>query len=373
MVLLLGAGEVNAAAAAEGRAANASPTKPAAPTLTVLFTGDNNGEVNHCGCRVNPSGGLSRRKTIIDEARRAGPVLVLDAGNALTRAVGDTQGNSKLRAELLIQLMAELGTQGMAAGARDLTFGVDFLKTQAEKAKLPVLSANLVGADGKRIFPASRTLTVGGLRVALIGLSPPGVVPASPKARGELPVAAALNEAKKLRPKSDLVIVLAAVPFADSLQLVNEGKALIDFVLQSNDARGMGLAQEGPHGWVVPTGERGRQLAQLALRVPPRATGRFLDQDERSRNEQVLEMIRGQLAATQAKLQAAPEAERAPLKALLKSFQEREATVARTLDAGSKGAKKTFQLSFRTLGLDVKEDAAVQAKIQKVEAAPGTH
>src|SRR5690242_18228401 len=108
---------------------------------------------------MNPAGGLARRKTIVEKARAAGPVLVLDAGNALFKLPNSQE---RERAELILQAMGQLGTAAMAAGAKDLALGASFLKAAAAKAKVPVLSANLFGPDKKRIFEASTVATVGG-------------------------------------------------------------------------------------------------------------------------------------------------------------------------------------------------------------------
>ena len=99
--------------------------------LTVLFTGDNGGEIADCGCAHNPSGGLARRKTAIDAARKEGPVLVLDSGNALFKVVSYVSDNAQAKAGLIAHALVKMGTAGMAVGARDLSYGPEFLKALA--------------------------------------------------------------------------------------------------------------------------------------------------------------------------------------------------------------------------------------------------
>src|SRR5262249_30859511 len=170
--------------------------------------------------------------------RAAGPVLLLDAGNALFEASSTADPKAKVKAELILRVMGELKTAAMAVGARDLALGPEFLAQTARRAGVPVLSANLT-RDGKPIFPASTVATVAGVRGGLVGASPaiqgldryPGV-------RGEPPVRAALAEAARLRPRVDLLIALSATTWADALQLAGEGGALFDFVIQSGEQRG---------------------------------------------------------------------------------------------------------------------------------------
>src|SRR5690606_33230947 len=57
-----------------------APARTVAP-FTILVMGDNRGEIVPCGCKDFPRGGLPRRATFVQEARAAGPVLLLDAGD----------------------------------------------------------------------------------------------------------------------------------------------------------------------------------------------------------------------------------------------------------------------------------------------------
>src|SRR5262249_7953154 len=122
--------------------------------LTLVFTGDDGGEIGPCGGKHNPSGGLARRKGVIDRLREQGPILMLDAGNALFKVPAGVDAAAKVRAEFLLKTMGTLGTVAMPAGLRDLAAGVDFLKKTAESAGVRVLSVNLT-SKGKSLFPAS--------------------------------------------------------------------------------------------------------------------------------------------------------------------------------------------------------------------------
>jgi len=50
------------------------------------FSGNVNGELDPCGCAVNPKGGLDRRLNFVrklNEDKNSNPLLLVDAGNAL--------------------------------------------------------------------------------------------------------------------------------------------------------------------------------------------------------------------------------------------------------------------------------------------------
>ena len=74
-----------------------------APDLTIVTTGDNGGEVAPCGCAFNPTGGLPKRKTSLAALEKKGPVLVLDAGNALFQGTGVTDEKKQERAAFILR------------------------------------------------------------------------------------------------------------------------------------------------------------------------------------------------------------------------------------------------------------------------------
>lgn len=252
----------------------------------------------------------------------------------------------------------------MAAGARDLNEGAQFLKQNAAKAKVTVLSANLRRA-GKPIFPASIIKRIGGARVGLIGASPPGKM-LQADLEG-LPVREALAEARRLRPKVDVVVVLAAVSYADALQLSKEAGKDVDFILQSNESRGVGSAQNMGDNFVVPTGERGRQIGRLELQLAGR--GPFVDTDERRRVEQTLDNLDRQL--TNLKRRQKEDATPATQKALEQTqanFEGRKAIVQKELASlASAFQRKSFTLKFETLGPDVPDDPRLKELVTRLE------
>src|SRR5438105_13753737 len=120
---------------------------------------------------MNPMGGLPRRKTVLAKPEPKLPRLIVDAGNALFRAPGLDDDNSKKRARFILETMGELGTQAMAVGARDLGAGLPYLLEISKGSKVKLLSANLRD-NGKAPFEASTVLTAGAVKIGVVGLSP---------------------------------------------------------------------------------------------------------------------------------------------------------------------------------------------------------
>jgi len=148
----------------------APPPAPRAPLkLTVLHTNDHHG-------RFWPNGegeyGIAARKTLIDRVRAevkaaGGHVLLLDGGDVNTGVPeSDLQD-----AEPDFKAMSMLGYDAMALGNHEFDKPIPVLRKQAGWANFPLLSANIYGADGKRLFEPFRIFERGGYRIAVIGLT----------------------------------------------------------------------------------------------------------------------------------------------------------------------------------------------------------
>ncbi|HJW72772.1 MAG TPA: bifunctional UDP-sugar hydrolase/5'-nucleotidase [Geothrix sp.] len=114
-----------------------------------------------------------------------------------------------------LAIMNALGYAAMAVGNHDFDFGLPMLRTLEKQAKFPLLSANTLDAQGKPAFATYRLISVGGVRVALVGFTTPKV-PAMTEP-GNIPglsfqdlVVAARTLVPRLREqeKADVVIAL---------------------------------------------------------------------------------------------------------------------------------------------------------------------
>jgi len=224
---------------------------------------------------------------------------------------------SLARAEFILEQMGALGTVAMAAGGRDLVGGVPLLKQAGVKSGVKVLSANMRGPDGAAIFPASTVAKVGGLSIGLVGLSPPGPVTTTLGVQCLDPVKAALDEAAALRPRVDVVVVLAGIEYAQAMELAKAAPGTVDFVLQSWDRRNDREARKVGSAWLVAGIDQGKALARLELTVSGK--GPFADASK-----------------------------------------------------GKVAGPRSFRLSFTDLGADVASDPGLQGLVEKIEPRPAT-
>ncbi len=121
--------------------------------------------------------------------------------------------------------------------------------------------------------------------------------------------------------------------------------------------------------YVVPTGDRGRQIGRLQLQMTGR--GPFVDSEERRRLEQTLEHLDRQL--TTVKLRQTEDATPATQKALQQTeanFETRKATVQKQLASLASGPQRqTFTLQFETLGPEMPDDPRLRELVTRLEPA----
>ncbi|HZA50957.1 MAG TPA: 5'-nucleotidase [Myxococcaceae bacterium] len=296
-------------------------------------------------------------------------MLLLDAGNALWKAGAGADGETKRRAAFVLETMGKLGTAAMAAGARDLTAGPAWLKEQSERAGVRIVSANLLDAGGKRLFPASIVVDLAGKKIAVIGASPVG---SFEDARGGPIVASVVAEARKVRPKVDVVLVLAAVPYADALQLSREAGTAVDFIFQSHEGRGIGPMQRGDSHFVLRTGDRGRQVGRLSIDVA--GVGPWVDPAELERNQQAMASLEGHIAEVKRRLDAAPDAQtKAALEETARHFAQRRNELSAQVQAARTAGGRKVALDWLTLTGQFQEDATLAAAVKRIEPHGAAH
>nr|WP_163994218.1 5'-nucleotidase [Pyxidicoccus caerfyrddinensis] len=303
-------------------------------------------------------------------------MVLLDAGNALFRKpVRQDEPLVTQRAELVLEQMEALGTTAMAVGHRDLSQGLGWLRKAAQgpKKKLKLLSANLVDKAGKAPFAASTVVEAGGLKVGVVGVSPEGAPPGEPTLKGRPPLEAALAEARKLRQKSkvDVVVVLAAVPYQEAVKLAIIAGDAVDFVVESHESKGIGIGElVGTHTAVFPAGELGRQLTRLELSVD--GPGPSVDLGSGTRARQQLVVVEGNLLKAHERLAATrDEPTRADLSRTIVELEGRMRQLETEVDVKAPAGGRAHQLSYLTLGLAVADDPAVKQKVEQLEP-PGS-
>jgi Mg-chelatase subunit ChlD len=148
-------------------AASATHAAPA-----VLFTADTEGHAGPCDTCPHGRGlgGLDRRATLVAGQRQGGPVVLVDAGNALFG--NDDSGAGPLGgARLVAQAYAKTGYDAANLSYRDFRAGRDATLKLIEEVGLTAVSANLVDAAGRPVVKPYVVIDCGGEKVAVVGVT----------------------------------------------------------------------------------------------------------------------------------------------------------------------------------------------------------
>ncbi|MDH4120481.1 MAG: multiheme c-type cytochrome [Deltaproteobacteria bacterium] len=111
-----------------------APSAILLPSVTVLAAGDLLGEITPCGCVGKQLGGLPRRLTAVEQARKHTPgLVVVDLGNNFPPPT--SQG--RLKAALIQPLLARTRPAAVLPGPNELAYGLNALDKQ-----LPYVASN---------------------------------------------------------------------------------------------------------------------------------------------------------------------------------------------------------------------------------------
>jgi len=145
----------------------APDTPPPAATGTWFAAGEEHGYLEPCGCTRPQLGGLARKGT----ALKGAPLL--ENGDLVTEG-----GRlSELKFETFLLALSEIGCVCLNIGEGDLELGLDFLKSAEGMASFPLISANLLGSNGERVFPPTADFEIDGRAVRVIGVLDPALAP----------------------------------------------------------------------------------------------------------------------------------------------------------------------------------------------------
>ncbi|HEV8118432.1 MAG TPA: bifunctional UDP-sugar hydrolase/5'-nucleotidase [Thermoanaerobaculia bacterium] len=206
LVLAIGAGLATAAA----RAAEPRPRD-----VTILYTTDFHSAFDPIPAYWLPGspklGGAAQLAAMVNDIRkREETVFLFDAGDMFTGMLSNLT-----RGEALMEMMLTMGYDAMAIGNHEFDYGGENFIRQMNRVPFPVLAANVFYKGTNRYYSRPYTfLERNGVRLLVIGIiGQDARSVALPSGITDLdftdPIPAVRAIVKELRPKADLVVVLA--------------------------------------------------------------------------------------------------------------------------------------------------------------------
>ena len=145
-------------------------------TITMVVSGSVHGQLDPCGWKKNPLGGLSRKLVGVNELKKKGlDPIILDAGDLFFSTPEITVNNRKseiFRAKAILEGYEKIGCDLLNIGKYELAAGMPFLKDIMTSTQIPLISANIRDSKtGKLIFRPYSILERNSLKIGIIGLT----------------------------------------------------------------------------------------------------------------------------------------------------------------------------------------------------------
>ncbi len=250
--------------------------------VSLVFSGEEAGFIEPCGCALAQFGGLARRATAIAELRSTGqPLLLVHNGGVIS----EPGWQQELKLETALAAMAEMGYVAMNLGVGEVSLGVEFLQTREGEAPaepLPLLAANLrwegsaksplppfeKGGRGGFAFPGWVIREISGVRIGIVGVMSieraKEAQTYDPSLTWTDPAEAARQALNALRSESAMQVLLFHGTLEDAASLAQQVPGYAAVVAQGGEQPLVEAQQIGETLLVTP-GEKGKWLCALRL------------------------------------------------------------------------------------------------------------
>ena len=265
-----------AATAAEQPAAEATlvplvTEEPAQPAVITIF------HTNDVHSRVEGNDkdqiGYAKMATIVKEAEKQGPALLLDAGDTLH----GTAFSNLEKGLSTVKVMNLLGYDAMEPGNHDFNYGFDRLKELEKDMAFPLVNANIMLENGENAFTTYALLEAGEKTIAVVGVANPqmktAIHPDMIKGLTFKDYDVLADVIAKADEQSDAVILLAHWGADDSYTPNSSVLANIpgvDLVIDGHSHTLFeNIAQVEGGALIVSTGDYLRTIGQVTLTIQP--------------------------------------------------------------------------------------------------------
>ena len=245
------------------------------PIIHVVFTGEENGYLEPCGCSEKQLGGISKRHTLINHLREKDENLLLLSLGDLTGKVGR---QDEIKMETAFESLDLMGYVAHNLGEKDLEMGTDLLGYLSQISNVDLISSNIVFTTEvlgikpyviKEIKTKDTTLSVG-----ILGIVSPGLVESAYQNMEVMdPVVSLTPLLSDLRDKTDILILLSHAEMEESI-VIAEACPELDLIISGHLVDRPDLYREKvKNTYVIPVGEKGKYVGKITLSPQQKQTG----------------------------------------------------------------------------------------------------
>ncbi len=252
--------------------------------------------------------GYAAAAAVIDDLRKDGSVILLDAGDTLhgTQEAIEYQGAS------IVEIMNLMDYDAMVCGNHEFDYTLDTLRKRESEMAFPILSANARYEDGTAAFAEHIIIERGGFTVGIFGLTTPSTATSTLYGRdlpfsfaaGEELVAVAQNQVNELKAAGcDIIICLCHLGL-DALDVPSTSDVLAETVDGINliiDGHSHTVLEEGyrvSNTLIVSTGSHLTNLGVVTISENKTLTAELISSANTS-NPEVEALISSYISETQ--------------------------------------------------------------------------
>lgn len=237
--------------------------------VALLYSNDLHGEIEPCGCRGTPRGGVVRKAKLIRELK-SDSLLQLDAGDLLfaqNSVAPLLRKQSEAQANALVDAYNTLQHDAWVPGEKDFALGLSFFERMKKKARFAVLGANLERRSGSAFLKPSVVFRKKSgarvLRIAVLGLVSKNL-PWPKGLRAKDPIETARALVPELRKRSDFVIALTHLGLEEDRKLA-EAVPGIDLIVGAHSQSFLQKPEKIGATWILQSSYRGEYLGIAML------------------------------------------------------------------------------------------------------------
>ncbi len=259
---------------------------PSSHAVTLIYSNDVMGELEPCGCRSNPLGGMLRKMTLINSLKD--PVVIqLDAGDLLFSTTSYPEllkEQARVQAEYLLKsidltLPSKTFDFVSVPGEKDFALGVKTFTELIRKSKAQFLAANLTYKSGKSFLKSEVLLlrkTPDGKIIKILVFGLVGKNLHWPK---ELKVLSVLETAKKeiikWRSQADLIVALTHQGLEEDEKMAKLTSG-IDVIVGAHSQSFLQIPSKIKNTLIYQSSFRNQYVGVIPLKLPFRGEGHEL-------------------------------------------------------------------------------------------------
>lgn len=245
-----------------------------AQEFCLVFSGEERGYLEPCGCARPQLGGIAKRHTFLKSLPE--PWLAVSLGDL----VGHFRRQDELKAETLIQALRVMDYSVHNLGETDLGMGLDVLAYLFPSGSVSLLSSNIRLTDSfieiapykvyEVLLSRGTVHRAPTLKIGFLGILSPNLLGPPPTGVEVISPAEALSPlVKKLKDKVDVLVLLSHASMEESTKLARDFPEF-NIVVSGHGIDHPVVVKEG-NAWIVNPGINGKHLL-LYRYSPPQST-----------------------------------------------------------------------------------------------------